>query len=62
MKKGKKKEITALLKPRALEQIPIDFSYLNYLCVSESTVLAYLQLRRPEEVEAEPEESAIAFA
>jgi len=62
MKKGEKKEITALPKLSASEQVSISFSYLDYLCVSESTVLAYLQLRRPEEVETEPEKSAIAFA
>lgn len=62
MKKEREKTIAAPPKPSAPEQISIYFPYLNYLCVTESTVLGYLQLQPPEEVEAEPEKSAIALA
>ena len=62
MKKKGKKEITVLPKVSASEQESVDFSYLNYLCVSESTVLDYLQSWPSEEVEAKPEKSATALA
>jgi len=42
MKKEEKK-IIILSEPSALEQKSIVFSYLDYLCVSESTVLHHLQ-------------------
>ena len=62
MKKERKTEITILPKPNALEQIPIYFSYLDYLCVNESTVLGYLQLPQLEEVKDKDQESITAFA
>ena len=62
MKKEKTKEVVVLIEPPASQQKSIDFSYLNYLFISESTVLNYLQLPPLEEVEAEPEKSAIALA
>ena len=42
MKKEEKK-IIILSEPSALEQESIVFPYLDYLCVSESTVLHHLQ-------------------
>jgi len=56
MKKEEKK-IIILSEPSALEQESIVFPYLDYLCVSESTVLHHLQLPPLKQVKAKPEKS-----
>ena len=58
----KKKRITVLSKPSIPEQELIVFSYLNYLCISKSTVLDYLRLQPSKEDEAETKKSTVALA
>jgi len=62
MKNQKKKDMKVLSKVTASEQESIDFSYLSYLCLSQSTVLGYLQLPPSQKVETKVEKSTIAFA
>lgn len=59
MKKNENKEVIILTEPPASQQTSVDFTYVDCLRISESTVLSYLQLIPPEAVEVGPEKSAI---
>jgi len=61
MMAGKKEKETIFTEPRQ-QQVSVEFNYLSYLCVSEATILEYLQLPPQKEPEGEPEKLAVASA
>jgi len=54
MKKNKAQGVNILNEPPVSKDTSIEFAYLAYLAVSESTVLGYLELPFQEEEEVKP--------
>ena len=59
---ARKREKGIILTEPGQQQVSVEFNYLSHLCVSEATILEYLQLPPQKEPEGKPENLAVASA